>query len=359
MTHISHEQFAALPSSPIPARMQSCWDAQLACQDADVLSLALELELFAHLDEFARPEEVAARLGLAPANTCLFLEMLGSMGMLEQGPAHMDSPAFPSNCYRTHPEMQPYLHPASPLYLGDALQFRHKVLCRCRNQLETLLREGPPDKEDVPDEIAQQAWARAAQVQIAQEQRAVTVPVARRIAGQLADRQGWRTMLDLGGGPGLVAIALAQDLPALSGVVFDYPAVAAVAQQNIEAAGLQQRLRGVGGNLAHEDFGHGYDLIWCSSVLHFVPDTMSILKRLHAALNPGGMLLCAHAEAGGRRVLQYYLRMRMQGRQVLAEGELAKLLHEAGFSEVTTRTDVDFPVAPVTVLAARKGEDLS
>ncbi|ENO90250.1 PtdP, QbsJ [Thauera linaloolentis 47Lol = DSM 12138] len=356
MTYFPHDPYPTLPVSPVPAQVQSCWDAQLACQDSDVLSLALELGLFTHLDEFATAEQVASQLALSPGNTRLFLEVLASMGVLEHT-SRVPGQTAPA-VYRTHPQMQPYLSPASSLYLGDALLFRHKVLCRSRKQLEVLLREGAPPRDAAPDETAQQAWARAARVQIAQEQRAITVPVARRIAGRLPDRLQWRTMLDLGGGPGLVAIALAQDLPDLSGVVYDYPSVAEVAQHNIEAAGLQGRLQSMGGNLAHDDFGCGYDLIWCSSVLHFVPDEAPVLQRLHAALKPGGVLLCAHAEAGDRRVLQYYLRMRMQGRQVLPEGALARQLRKAGFTDVTTCADVDFPVAPVTVLIARKGEAL-
>lgn len=319
------------------------------------MSLALELGMFTCLDSFTRAERVAALLALSPVNTHLFLEFLASMGVLESAQGDHRPPS-----YRMHPAIRPYLHPDSALYVGDALLFRHKVLSRSREQLEVLLRKGVPGAESITAEAAQHTWAQAAQTQIAQEQRAVTVPVARRIAAQLPDHDQWRTMLDLGGGPGLVSIALAEDLPALSGTVFEYPAVAAVAQLNIEAAHLQDRLRGIGGDLLSDDFGCGYDLIWCSSVLHFVTCMEPVLQRLHAALNPGGVLVCCHAEVGAgsadnHRVLQYYLRMRMQGRQVLPAGELAERLHGAGFSEVTTFDDVVFPVAPVAVLIARKG----
>jgi hypothetical protein len=46
--------------------------------------------------------------------------------------------------------------------------------------------------------------------------------------------------------------------------------------------------------------------------------------------------------------------MRMQGRHVLPEGQLAQLLEQAGFDDVQQFDEVRFPVAPVTALIARK-----
>ena len=86
----------------------------------------------------------------------------------------------------------------------------------------------------------------------------------------------------------------------MHGVVFELPEAADVAAQHIAEAGLASRLEARGGDLARDDIGTGYDLIWCSSVLHFVPELSACLAKLHAALKPGGELICVHAEIPDR-----------------------------------------------------------
>ncbi|MED5608059.1 MULTISPECIES: class I SAM-dependent methyltransferase [unclassified Pseudomonas] len=345
------------PPPPLarPHVLQSCWDMQLAGLGADALRAALEAKMFVQLDDYVSTQQLAERLSLLPANAGYFLELLWSLDVLER-----KYTANGEATYRTRTELQPYLHAGSPRYCGDALLYRHRVLRQAGMQLPDQLCERTPP---LPAPVAQQqGWAEAARVQIAQEQQAITVEVACAVLGQQPEFATARRMLDLGGGPGLVAIALAKLQPELSGAVFEYPAVAAVAQQNIEHAALSGRLTACGGDLAQDDFGSGYDLIWCSSVLHFVPDVPATLNRLYTALRPGGLLVCCHAEIAdaarqARPVLQYYLHMRMQGRHVWHAGQLATQLQRVGFDRVEQLDDVRFPVAPVAVLLARKGKD--
>ncbi|WP_312936997.1 class I SAM-dependent methyltransferase, partial [Pseudomonas sp.] len=109
----------------------------------------------------------------------------------------------------------------------------------------------------------------------------------------------------------------------------------------------------------HDDIGSDFDLIWCSSVLHFVDDFPAMLHRLYAALRPGGLLVCCQAEVPREReaaaqVLPYYLHMRLQGRHVLAEGDLAQRLQQAGFNAVEQLSGLRFPVTPVNAVIARR-----
>jgi SAM-dependent methyltransferase len=135
----------------------------------------------------------------------------------------------------------------------------------------------------------------------------------------------------------------------MHGCVFDWPETVAVAAANIAHAQLSNRLETLGGD---------YDLIWCSSVLHFVPDMTAALRKIHAALTPGGVFVCVQAEIAptpddAARVLPYDLPMRMLGRTVTRQGELAQLLRDTGWRQVEQYGTSDFPMAPVQVLIAR------
>lgn len=333
-----------------PHALQHCWDLQLAALGAEALQAALACDLFSHLGDFTEAGPVARRLGLDTTNTGYCLELLWSQGLLERD-VH-------GTRFRNLPVAEDYLRPHALRYCGDALQFRHGVVRRAAGQFADQLRNGTQAQQPTAQAIAQ-GWAQAARVQIAQEQRAVTAPLACELLRQLPQFASARRLLDLGGGPGLVAIALAQAQPQLHAVVFDYAEAADVARDNIAQANLAARVQAVGGDLIVDELGSDYDLIWCSSVLHFVPDIPALLARLHRALRPGGVLLCCHAELPHRRepaqrVLAYYLHLRMQGRQVLGHGVLAGLLGQAGFDGVEQVDEVRCAVAPVTVVIGRK-----
>ncbi len=68
-----------------------------------------------------------------------------------------------------------------------------------------------------------EGWAAAARAQIGQEQRAVSVPAALNLLQQVPEAGAMRRMLDLGGGPGWIALALLRQQPALQASVFDWP----------------------------------------------------------------------------------------------------------------------------------------
>jgi len=335
-----------------PHALQPCWDGQLDGLGADALRVALECGVFSHLEAFTTAEALAAQLSLDAANTGYLLELLWGMDLLERETASVSR-------YRNQPVANRYLHAESDEYCGDALLFRHSVLRAAGAGLGEFVRKGSPRAVTPDTANLQRGWAQAARVQIAQEQRAVTAEVARELCATLPQFPHARRLLDLGGGPGLVAIALAQAQPALTGVVFEYPQAAAVAQEHIDKAGLSPRLQAIGGDLNSDDFGADYDLVWCSSVLHFVADIPDVLTRLYHAMRPGGVLVCCHAEVlddatEAKPILQYYLHMRMQGRQVWRQGELAHRLEHAGFINLQTLEQVRFPVTPLTVLIAHK-----
>ncbi|WP_448111005.1 methyltransferase [Pseudomonas lini] len=337
-------------ASPHP--LQPYWDLTLAAVRADALRIALEWKLFNLLQVPTSALAIARQLQLDPANTGYWLEALWSMELLER-----DDHQQPH--YRNTAVASDYLRADAADYCGDAWAFRLRGLRHFGSQLGEQVRTGQLSGQAPNLATTIDNWTMAARLQIAQEQRAVTVEVALRLMAQVPEFPAARRMLDLGGGPGLVAIALARDNPMLTGEVFDFAQTVNVAADNIRRAGLEQRLDVRGGDLASDPIGEGYDLIWCSSVLHFVPDMAAALAKIHAALRPGGVLVSAHAEIPAdpelaRRVMPYYLSMQMLGRQVTHVGGMSEALQQAGFVNIDSYPEVAFAMTPVSVLVARR-----
>jgi len=335
-----------------PAILQPYWDLALANVKADALRIALEWDLFRQLNQPQTATDIAACLGVDISNMGYVLELLWSMDLLAR---ESGDPVR----YCNQDITRQYFASDAEHYLGDAFLFRLTGLRHFGGQLAQQVQSGTVYSQ-APDAITtQENWAKAANVQIAQEQRAITTGVVRDLMTRVPEFQRGGRLLDLGGGPGLVAISLLQDNPLWSGAVFDFPETVKVARGNIDKAGLSERLKVIGGNLATDPIGDNFDLIWCSSVLHFMPDIEATLTKIWAALKPGGVFISAHAEVpstatDASKVLPYYLAMRMKGCHVTQQDELAALMTQVGFARIEQYPQVTFPVAPVTVIVARK-----
>ncbi|OGG52322.1 MAG: hypothetical protein A3F84_19745 [Candidatus Handelsmanbacteria bacterium RIFCSPLOWO2_12_FULL_64_10] len=336
--------------------LQPYWNLALASVQADALVAALDVGLFDTLGEHADAGAIAARLDLDPDKLEHVLELLWSMDLLERTQVHAGAAMTPR--YRASSGAKRYLVKHSPDYCGDAWAFRLRSLREFGALLPDHLQTRTEQHAPPPPVPSDQCWATLARTKIVQEQAAITAEAALALLDRLPELRGSRRFLDLGGGPGMVAIALARALPACQGTVFDLPPTAAVARQNIEAAQLGARLSVQGGDLTRDDIGHGYDLIWCASVLHFVPDLAATLRKIRAALAPGGLLVSIHAEIAqpaprAAPVLAYYLPLLMRGHHVGRQGELAGALRDAGFDSVGTFESDLFPLAPVQVQVCR------
>lgn len=101
-----------------------------------------------------------------------------------------------------------------------------------------------------------------------------------------------KTMLDVGGGPGMYAIEFAKRKKDLRVVIMDDAKTLEVAKENIEKAGLAARIILKAGDAFKDDPGNGYDLILVSNVIHTYSAEQNeiLVKRCADALATGGML---------------------------------------------------------------------
>jgi hypothetical protein len=102
----------------------------------------------------------------------------------------------------------------------------------------------------------------------------------------------FKTVVDVGGGHGVLLNTILQAHAGVSGIVFDSPHVVAGAAGAIREAGLTGRCRAVGGDF-FESVPAGGDAYLMKHIIHDWPDdrATTILRNCRKGVNPGGKLL--------------------------------------------------------------------
>ncbi|WP_167731899.1 methyltransferase [Kerstersia gyiorum] len=336
--------------------LQPYWNLTAAPIQSQALEQALAYGLFAQLQQSATADQVAERLGLNAEATAVWLDLLWSMELLVRRVPVQEAATAQ---YSTSALAAKYFLAASSENCTEAWLYRARFLTRFASQWGTLLREGFDPAGASREAAPKGSWAQAAREQIAQEQRAVTVPAVMRLLDTLPPLPQHGRFLDVGGGPGLVGIALAQRLPDWHGRVCDQAETADVAQENILQAGLAHRMDAVGCDLNHEAIDGRYDLIWCSAVLHFLQHPQEAVTKMVKAINPGGTLLLAHAEVSDEatlaaRVLPFYGTVALRKNYLPQPGDMPRIMREAGLTEIDALGRVEFPMAPVWIYSGRR-----
>lgn len=342
---------ATMMTATMPHDLQPAWDLAGASVQAKALETALKKQLFEALVEPQSIESIAKKLALTSYKAQAWLELLWSMGYLE---------SREDGCFMISLMTRRYLLLGAEQSCAQAVLFRLQTLRQFGEQFESIL-----DSEVTTASTSDisPAWAQAAKAQIFEEQRAVTVPALERLLSRYKafelDLNKSLHCLDLGAGAGLISMALMQHFPNATGVAFDFPATTDVAKQHIDEAGLSERLTVQSGNL-NEDYPTGqFDLIWCSSVLHFMDHPQQVLQRIAASLAPAGYLLLLHAEHSSDQqqaanVLPFYTPMVMKGNYLPQSEELPQQLEAVGLQVVQSEWLQDFPMAPVRLYLCQK-----
>ncbi len=117
------------------------------------------------------------------------------------------------------------------------------------------------------------------------------------VAQALPELGQCRSVLDLGGGPGTAAITFCRQWPHMTAMVFDLPEVTAIAQTEIAAAGLTDRVMIKAGDFHTDDFlrlGEApFEAAYISNIIHSLDpgETRALMAKAVDALAPGGLLV--------------------------------------------------------------------
>jgi predicted O-methyltransferase YrrM len=154
------------------------------------------------------------------------------------------------------------------------------------------------------------------------------------------DGAGFKRLLDVAGGSGIYACAIAAKLPHLLATVFEKPPVDAVARRAIEKRGFTDRVSVSAGDMFKEELPRGFDAHLISNVLHDwdEPVVKQLLAKSFRALDSGGLLIVHDAyinetKSGPLPVAKYSaLLMHSTEGKCYSLGEMRGYLTEAGFT---------------------------
>ncbi len=240
------------------------------------LHAGIKLEVFTVIGgEMIGPEEAAERIGADRDGTERLLNALCAMGLLSKK----------DGLFSNIPSGMKYLVKDSPEYVGWMVMHHHHLV-EGWSRLDRAVLSGSP--AGPPSTVPRQEW-RESFLKGMHTNASLQAPET----AEALDLSGSRSLLDLGGGPGTYAIHFCRANPGLSAVVFDLPDSGQIALDNIEAAGLSDRISFYAGDFHEDPIPSGFDAVWLSHILHAEgpEDCRKILSRAASALNPGGRIL--------------------------------------------------------------------
>jgi SAM-dependent methyltransferase len=149
------------------------------------------------------------------------------------------------------------------------------------------------------------------------------------------------TVVDVGGGNGLLLERLLAHRPAMRGVVFDLPHVVSEAEARLNAAGLAERVEVVGGDFFADAIPADHHIYVMANVLHdwTDADSVRILQSVHRALGADSRLLLFESVLGDDdseelgKMVDLHM-MVLLGAKERTAAEWRRLLRDGGF-EVT------------------------
>jgi predicted O-methyltransferase YrrM len=187
---------------------------------------------------------------------------------------------------------------------------------------------------------------------------------ARRSSGALAaaiDLSGCDQLLDIGGGAGTYAVALAQVNPRLRIRLLDLAPVLPFARDVIGEHGLSERITVDVTNYQRDAFGHDADVVLFSNVLHQeAPEVcLSMLHRGSDAMKAGGRVLVHGHFLNENRTSPSFTTLHNLSAYALWSGgrsytvdEMARLMAEAGFTAIKPTI---LPAGATTLIEGTRG----
>lgn len=258
-----------------------------------VLLTAVEFGVFTTLASSRRTgSELGQELGLHPRGIADFFDTLVAMKILAR-----DGDG-PQAKYFNTPEGELFLDAKSPRYIGGILVMLNARLFKYWNDLPEALRTGQPQNEtkNGGKGIFEELYADAAKLEQFMGAMTGLSRVNFEAFAAKFDFSKYKTLCDVGGATGLLAIEAAKKHPHLKATSFDLPPVEPIAKKHIAAAGLSTRVNTASGDFFKDALPKA-DVITMGMILHDwnLEKKLHLIRAAYDALPPGGAFVAIEA----------------------------------------------------------------
>jgi SAM-dependent methyltransferase len=311
-------------------------EAMYSMPVARSLQVAQRTGMLAALAEGPRePVELAEHLGLRPLATRRVLDVVASLGHLK---------LRADGRYEMTKRARPWLDPASETYLGDFLADTYHYWDWYAG-LEDLVRDGRHVElhGKAPDDPYWDSYIRG-QYQLARlssAEVAKTIPLPR----------GAHSILDVAGAHGEYSMALCRRHEGLRATVVDLPGSARVGREIVAAAGMEDRVRHLVGDMFEVDYDGHYDGALCFNIVHHLSpeQARALFARIRSVLRPGAPLcvLDLYDRPEGQRaslasILGLFFHL-TSGADTYSVEEVSRWMEESGYGKVSAKSLRNLP----------------
>jgi SAM-dependent methyltransferase len=289
------------------------------------LLAGMELDLFTPLqDGPLGADQLAGAIGVPASKLKPLLYTLVAAGLLTVGDGQ----------FSNTPEASAYLVRGKPTYMGGKSDLISKNWVKVLRTAETIRAGGPlaeyyedPTRDDL---VALLSGLYPSAIQDAQR------------LMELFNFSKYRSLLDVGGGSGGMAIALVQANPDLTAAVFDLPAVTPITQQFVDQNDVGDRIEVLPGDAVHGLPAGPFDAIVARHFIQVLSEkeNLRFLKNAARVIKPGGVIYIIGWILDNSRLtpenavgFNLVLLNDCQDGQVYTEHEYQSWLDEAGFVE--------------------------
>jgi ubiquinone/menaquinone biosynthesis C-methylase UbiE len=233
------------------------------------------------------------------------------------------------------PESNKFLSKNSPQYMGPTLQFYFNVWDNIQLSPESIRAGKPMAKHDyskLPPEKLEGLLTQLHQG---------TMQVGRELVEKY-NFSRYNSLVDVGGGTGGLAIAVAEAHPQIEATVIELPSVLPLAKRFTSRSTVKDRVKAIASDAIHEPLPGKFDIAVAKALIHVLPEEEARLAILNIgkAVQPGGMIIIVgqilddnktspmHVMAASLLFLNIY----EEGRAYV-EREYRRWLTEAGFKD--------------------------
>lgn len=258
------------------------------------------------------------------------------------------------NRYRHTPTSAAFLDPESPACLASTAHFLgNEAMQNPMQSLAKIVRDGRTTLSgEGTVEPENPMW-----VQFAETMAPMMAPLAGPLGAVVSDgHEGPMRVLDIAAGHGLFGIEVAKQNKQAHVTGLDWAPVLRVALKNAEKAGVQDRYDMLPGSAFEVDFGGPYDAVLLTNFLHHFDKAtcVGLLKKVHAALKPGGRAATLEFVPNEDRVtppmaaaFSMVMLTTTAAGDAYTFSELKAMYEDAGFREVKS---TPIPMSPHTIV---------